>query len=629
MGKIRVLPEKLSNMIAAGEVIERPASVVKELVENSIDAGASKISVRSDRGGSKLISVSDDGSGMDSDDAMMCLEAHATSKILDENDIRNICTLGFRGEALPSIASVSRLTLRTRQKESIQGFELIVEGGKFIKSAPMGCAPGTEIIVRDIFFNIPARKKFMRSRTTEEKHIIDAFQLLALPNPSVSFELFMDGRNAFSTPAHSGLMPRITTFFGKETADGLIALEYEKNGIKISGFASKFENSRNSRKEQRTFVNGRAVESFAVYRGIKEAYGNMVEKGRFPPVIIFIELSPGMVDVNVHPAKREIRFRDERLVSEAVTAAVRESIRKGFVFPSYSFDYDKKAEAELKSEVESRLSSAPADTTDASEISKLSINSIMEGARIDYSLRQTAVFSKGIPESSQQSPVVGNTENTHAELAFKEISGSGDKAEGSQSETKISGDTGMRILGFLGATYIIAENPSGLVIIDQHAAHERVLFEKILKGSEEKGSVSQSLLFPITLELSRAESLLMEKHIAHFKEAGFEIENLGHDTVMINAIPAPLNQDNAGGLVRDMLAEMLESGGKSGQSDLESVASAACAAAVKAKDKMSIVEAESLIRQMNRCEMPFSCPHGRPTIVNLSLRELEKRFGRK
>ena len=294
MSSIRILPENISNKIAAGEVIERPASVVKELVENSIDASAKNIFVNIENSGKKLIAVVDDGTGMDSDDALLCLEAHATSKILKEEDINNIVTMGFRGEALPSIASISRFRLRTRKQNMVEGTEVIVHGGRFITENPVGCAPGTEIRVSDIFFNTPARKKFLKSAVTEEKHIHEALCLLALANPEVAFELKMDGRTLISTPADKDILPRLGVFLGSCVVSSMIPVDFENSGIKVSGYVSVPGFVRNNRREQRVFINGRAIKTNIAFSAIRDAYDTMIMKGTYPVITLYVNLDREM-----------------------------------------------------------------------------------------------------------------------------------------------------------------------------------------------------------------------------------------------------------------------------------------------------------------------------------------------
>lgn len=621
MSKIRVLPESISNRIAAGEVIERPASVVKELVENAIDAGAEKICVEIEKAGVRLIRVTDDGSGMDADDALLCLEPHATSKIAQERDIERIVTLGFRGEALPSIASVSRFSLKTRQRNALEGNEVIVQGGKFIKTAPVGCAPGTEMTVKDLFFNTPARKKFLKTEATEEKHIEEMLYMLALPYPQITFELFIDGKCIFSSPAHDTLLPRLKTFFGKAFVDGVLPVGYTSEDVKITGFIAMHGLNRNTRREQRTFVNGRGVESVTLYQGIREGYGSLVEKGRFPPVVLFISLDPGLVDVNVHPAKREVRFRNERKLAFDLAEAVRTALR---------------------------LTPAPSITVDPS----VSLKSMLDGADVSYEIRQaehpafdfqednpqpkafpSIRVPRMYPASGQQSEKNDEemTESRDGNQLFEELESKVQPlnfSEETSSVPELPGSGPLKIIGILDNTYILASGATGLIIIDQHAAHERVMFEKLLKGAS-PDSPAQKLLLPVNLELSRAEASFINKNAETLKLLGFEIDPLSSNTVMVSAIPSSIRQENIGGLIHDIISDLTENGASSPKANLEVLARAACVAAVKSHDHLTSGEALSLLHQMSRCELPFSCPHGRPTIINISIRELEKRFGRK
>ncbi len=601
MGSIRILPDSISNRIAAGEVIERPASVVKELLENAIDAGADKITVQIENSGTKLISVTDNGRGMDPDDAILCLEPHATSKISHAEDINRIYTLGFRGEALPSIASVSRLRLRTRRKNDIEGTEVYIEGGKLTDSVPVGCAPGTEINVRDLFFNTPARKKFLHSKGTEERHIQETLWSLALGFPLVSFELLMDGRIIFSSPSDKNILSRIQTFFGKEMPENLIPVENSGSNLKISGHMARHGFTRNSRREQRIFVNQRPVESAALYAGIREGYGSLTNDGRFPPVFLFIEMDPGFVDVNVHPAKREVRFREGRLVTSFISESIRDALRN---------------------------SQAPT----MSVSSDLQFRSILAGAGISYApkkqLQDTGMFdgnmSRPVLENIQLPPVCEENNNR------SESDGqTPPPAQACVEPEEHSAVSELKILAFLDETYILASSKNGLVIIDQHAAHERVMFEKILNTVGKMEIISQKLLIPITIELSRSEVLFLGKYSSYFSKLGFEFESFGANTVIVNSIPSGLTQENLRGLFSDMLSLLMEEGKTSGKIDEASIARAACKHSVKAHDKISFEEAQSLLRQLSRCELPFSCPHGRPVIINISYRELEKRFGRR
>lgn len=648
MSKIKLLPEQVSSKIAAGEVVERPASVVKELVENSLDAGATKITVSVEKSGERLISVIDDGEGMDQDDALLCFELHATSKIFKEEDIMGISSFGFRGEAMPSIASVSKITLRTRRRESQEGVEIVIIGGKLISSAPAGCAPGSEVIVRDLFFNIPARKKFLKSAATEEHHIVEVMTNIALANPHVSFELKLDGRTSFSSPSASTLVPRMRELFGREFADAMLPVSMTEGGVSVKGYIAKRAFTKPSRQEQRTFVNGRPIESFPVYKGIREGCGPMLDKGRYHPAILFLTMNPKAVDVNVHPAKREVRFKSEYEVTNCVRTAVAAALRAGDIMSAGmltdDFSDSQQREVQKVQEVPHQEETAspmakpplPAFAQPSSSVSpppqmqssSPQLDKIMRAAFLDYKPQEIPVPQPSLP--SFASPAARNIAS-HADsdsFMLRTPPSSQDLHTPEKTAEKPSpAALGLRLIGILNDSYILAESTEGLVMIDQHAAHERIMFEKIMKATAD--TLSQKLLIPITLELGRSDMAFVERNAAAFLKTGFEIEPFGQNTVKLNAIPSALPQNNAGGVFRDILSYAAENGLSSGRVDYDIVARAACSAAVKSHDKLSAEEALSLIRQMALCELPFSCPHGRPTLINVSFKEIERRFGRR
>ena len=640
MSRINLLPEQIYNKIAAGEVVERPASVLKELLENSLDAHADKISVRIQKAGSDMIAVVDNGDGMDADDALLCFEAHATSKIKAESDLFAITTMGFRGEALPSIASVSRITLRTRQKDSPEGSEVVIQGGKMVSSRPAGCAPGTEIIVRDLFFNTPARKKFLRSAGTEEHHIAEMMTSLALAHPEISFELRIDGRNFMNSPGSADLIPRIRHLFGRDYADALLPLSGGLNGIEVSGYIARRSFTKTTRSEQRLFVNSRPVESQAIYRAVRDGCGPVLDKGRYQPCILFIRMDPAMVDVNVHPAKREVRFSREFEVAAAVRNAVAQALREsgesdlapGTVYVpdpvrnpvSEPVPFELRPdspEPELISPkpfsiVNDPMPAKPAENQPEPEVEDAyDMELILKSAFLDYTpLSQQTVLKRASELPGLEKP------------AEKETPASDENPE-SPAPAAQGNSLGLRIIGILNQTYIIAEKADGLILIDQHAAHERVLFEKILKGVD--GTLSQRLLIPVTLELTRSEMVFVRKNGEALEKIGFEAEPFGANTIKLNAIPAVLSQDSSGQMFKDMLANLAESGNPGERANYEQIAMCACKAAVKANDQLSMAEAVSLLRQLSYCDLPFACPHGRPTILNISMKEIERRFGRR
>lgn len=642
MSKIKLLPEQVSSKIAAGEVVERPASVVKELVENSLDAGATKITVSVEKSGERLISVVDDGEGMDQDDALLCFELHATSKIFKEEDIMGISSFGFRGEAMPSIASVSKITLRTRRRESQEGVEIVITGGKLISSAPAGCAPGSEVIVRDLFFNIPARKKFLKSAATEEHHIVEVMTNIALANPHVSFELKLDGRTSFSSPSASTLVPRMRELFGREFADAMLPVAMTEGGVSVKGYIAKRAFTKPSRQEQRTFVNGRPIESFPVYKGIREGCGPMLDKGRYHPAILFLTMSPKAVDVNVHPAKREVRFKSEYEVTSCVRNAVAAALRAGDIMSAGmlpdEFSDSQRMEVREAPPLETAHSmekpslpsfAKPSPSVSApppEQSSSPELDRIMRAAFLDYKPQEMPVPQPLLP--SFASPSAHKTASDKDSFMLRTPHTQQNAVTPERTAEKPSpAALGLRLIGILNDSYILAESTEGLVMIDQHAAHERIMFEKIMKATAD--TLSQKLLIPITLELGRSDMAFVERNAATFMKAGFDIEPFGQNTVKLNAIPSALPQNNAGGVFRDILSYAAENGLSSGRVDYDIVARAACSAAVKSHDRLSAEEALSLIRQMALCELPFSCPHGRPTLINVSFKEIERRFGRR
>ena len=653
MSLIKVLPDQVSNKIAAGEVIERPASVVKELVENALDAHAKRIIVRVERAGQRLISVSDDGDGMDPEDARLCFEPHATSKIATEEDIFHIRSFGFRGEAMPSIASVSRMTVRTRRRESQEGFQVTINGGTPAETMPVGCAPGTETTVRDLFYNVPARRKFLRSNATEERHITEVMSLISLAHPDVAFELSLDNRKIISSGAGEDLMPRIRDIYGRDLADAMVTLDYDSGRVRIHGCITKRGVTRPTRSEQRIFVNGRPVESLPVYRGIKDGCGPMLDKGRYHPAVIFLTLDPELVDINVHPAKREIRFRNEFEITTAVRDAVADAMNRaarsdnpfldpGQTFPATSAEPEKPRPAAFDpAEFIRRQTFAPPVEHSAPILSTAAANQvfqktaepelppfrlerklerIMLAAKVDYTPVGAAPV-RSMPDLFKTIDPVRPPEPEEPDQSAEKTEPSGNPAG------SFPGRKGLHVLGFLENSYIIATMKETLVLIDQHAAHERVLYEQLLKRNRE--TLSQKLLIPISLELSHSDCRFIEGNQEIFNALGFEIDLFGEHTVKLNAIPQALRQDNAGGVLKDILSMVTENGSFNGRTDSARLAQAACKAAVKAHDKLTMEECDALLDQMAQCDLPYCCPHGRPTIINISLNELERRFGRK
>jgi len=658
MSKIRVMSEELSNRIAAGEVIERPASVVKEAVENAIDAGARRISVVAERAGSRLISVSDDGCGMDSDDVMLAIEPHGTSKLLSVEGLDAITTMGFRGEALPSIAAVSRFELYSRRPEDSEGTLLRVDGGKIRSAEPAGGPPGTRLTVRDLFFNTPARRKFLKSAATEENHITELMINLALANPEIGFELTLDNRRVWRL-APAPTEQRVRELFGRSFRERMLPAEHREHGWSLSGLVAEPGFTRIGRREQRIFINGRPVESPAIYRGIRDGYdAYSCETGRFPPVILHFAMPPEELDVNVHPAKREVRFRSEFAVTRFVAAAVSAALRRGTVGGEGSAAGEEESAAPLRS------ATLP------------SFDEAIAGAGVSYV--PAARVQRELPLDPPAEPVVltappgeaaprggaegascsGGGKHYRVELpplpsagGLSALTDLGNEAEraprsaASVPETERRGEEERReelpelpagfdwprdLLGIYDASFLLCSGDHGLVIVDQHAAHERVLFEAIVADLERGAEAGQRLLLPATLELSAAQFNLMLRHRPVFERLGFEFEPAGGSTVLLNAVPVRLGSRRAPEeMIPDMLDELVEGAARHLPVEPAYAARAACKAACKAHEELTPEAARQLLADLRRCRQGTLCPHGRPIMITLTRRELEKRFFRR
>jgi DNA mismatch repair protein MutL len=649
------MSRELANRIAAGEVVERPSSVVKELVENAIDSGASRISVTIEKSGSKLISVTDNGCGMDREDALLALETHGTSKLTDDADLMAIGTLGFRGEAIPSIASVSRFTLKTRRKEDREGTKIEVEAGILKSNAPTGGAAGTTVEVRDLFFNVPARKKFLKSPATEEHHIEEVMVNLALGHWEQSFELRVDRKLSFSSAGSQDQKLRIMELFGRSFAKNLLPVEYRENNVVISGFIAAPGFTRPARREQRVFVNRRAVESMAVWRGIRDGYGTLDhESGRFPPVILNISVPPEELDVNVHPAKREVRFKSEYSITRCVSSAVSAALRRNMQLPEELPESSPTLPSGIS--VENILDAAMVnyavkDKVQEEFFPQKEQPAAEPGGKEEYTVkaRETTPY---VPEKDPVDDFLAKTPYGIYPLSQIELPKPADGAVPLKREEKLNfggleaahtcldfaehpsfaGNWPTEVLGIWSDSYILCNSNSGMVIVDQHAAHERVLFEKILKAASEGSKSSQLLLIPQSLNLRSSEHRLIFKNREVFEKLGFEFEDAGGNTILISAVPADLAPvcRPVEEMIPDMLEELLMRQNNSSLAvDLDAAARAACHNAIRANDRLTLQEAANLIEEMKKCNQGTMCPHGRPTMITITKLELEKRFKRR
>ncbi len=559
MPLIKVLPVDIRNKIAAGEVIERPASVVKELIENAIDAGADDIRIDIVRGGKRLIRVSDNGAGMDRDDALLCFEPHATSKLAKEEDLFDIRTLGFRGEALPSISSVSKVKLSTGLRGSVSGVSVEIHGGE-VKEIRESSSSGTTFEVRDLFFNTPARKKFLKADNTELSHIVDSVTKEALSHCPVAFTLSSDNRETMILPSASGPRERITQIYGGEFVRELAEAGAVRDGMRLDAFVSKTSNFRNSKAHQFLFLNGRPVRDAALSRAVYRSYEGILPQDRHPIFFIFVDMDPRKVDFNVHPAKREVRFADTDSVYRFVYHTLREKVK------------------EDRAEFAAPFTEPPAFGGD------------------------------GVPVASSYSPSVPFTDSSfvseNMELPYKPL---------------------LPFI-YLGDTFIAVSGKGGLMLVDHHAAHERILYEKFLNRID---PLSHQLLFPEQVKLSHKEYGAILSHRELLNDFGIEIEDFGHDAVAVRSLPDALHGADIRGILTDAAVAIGE-GISPGRSLREALAARiACHGSVRGREILNQEELARLVSDLEKTEHPDQCPHGRPTRIFYSLDELKKMFGRK
>jgi DNA mismatch repair protein MutL len=603
MSRINILDDNTANRIAAGEVVERPASVVKELVENAIDAGGKRITVELGEGGKQLIRVTDDGCGMDADDALLCLQRFATSKIATASDLSEIGTLGFRGEALPSIAAVSRLRLTTREHEAGEGTEIIVNGGVMADVHPVGCPPGTMVEVRDLFFNTPARLKFLKVTNTERSHCIDWVQRLALAHPAIAFRVIHDASTCFVSPATGDMLPILAVMYGSTASREFIPVGYESPDIRIAGYISTPRLTRANRTHQHFFINGRLVRNRMMSHALTLAYGGLLPTGRQPICAVTIEMVPRLVDPNAHPTKIEVRFSRPWEVHHLIEQVVVEALRSANLIGEASFQ---------------QRVPAPDD---------------------DWDLRvgQERTAPRGTPRSGRPgwrpSPFADVIDEHEEGL---EVHGAPISAPVPQAPSlpvppapRYLLDEA-RVLGQVRNTYILAETPDALLLISQHRASEVMLAARLREQATARMGRSQRLAVPVSVELAARESSVVEGNLDLFASLGFEIEPFGKTAWLIRSIPVFLEGRNYEQVFRG-LAEQL------GDEDLppdlgkrmeRAVAVASCQAAVKAGERLSQREMEDLVEALAASGSPGLCPHGDPVIIALSHQELDRRFER-
>jgi DNA mismatch repair protein MutL len=691
MNRIHLLSEQVANQIAAGEVIERPASVVKELVENALDAQAARVTLEIQAGGRSLIRVTDDGTGMSRDDALLCLERHATSKIQKAEDLAAIVTMGFRGEALPSIASVSRFTLTTRERDggSPEGTQIVVNGGQIVEVKAAGSAPGTSVEVRQLFFNLPARRKFMRTEETEAAHIQHYLTLAALAYPEVAFTFQKDGRLVWQLPAQKSdaatssrldaLRERLRSLLGEEKllsvnftaaldesvkpeeTDIFETAQPEKSddnpglspvtrhsSLKIWGFIGSPGVSRATREGQHLFVNRRPVENRGLNYALLEGYHTALMKGRYPVCCLFLEIDPAAVDVNIHPAKREVKFHREFEIRKFVAQAVQETL---LAFHGQQSAAESKRRGEFpggRSSVTPKLpgsSAASPHQTSAPAISAPALPNFPEKLKPSLAieppkspgeqppLRMGFAPSEPVasePQTPSSIPVAPKQSEGGLHPPFSPEPIPQSAIYNPQSPTPLL-NVPLRLVGVVGELYVVLESDRGLVLLDQHAAHERILFEQMLNRLEQNGTApSQKLLLPETIELPARDANFLREQLIALTRLGVGLSEFGERTFLLDALPPFVKTADARHFVLDLVDELKAAGREVNLARLgeHTIAKTVCRHAVKANDPLAGAELENLVEDLRRCAMPYTCPHGRPTLIEMNYRELEKKFGR-
>lgn len=611
MSAIRPLPEILINQIAAGEVVERPASVVKELVENALDAGATRVDIDLEEGGVRLIRIRDNGGGIAAGELPLAVSRHATSKIASLDDLETVATLGFRGEALPSIASVSRFTLASRQAHDEHGAALQVEGGKVGEVAPRAHAPGTTVEVRELFYNVPARRKFLRAERTELGHIEEWLRSLALARPDVELRVSHNGKPSRRyKPGDLYSDARLGETLGEDFARQALRVDHSAAGLRLHGWIAQPHYSRASADQQYLYVNGRSVRDRSVAHAVKMAYGDVLYHGRQPAYVLFLELDPARVDVNVHPAKHEVRFRDARLVHDFVYRTLKDAL------------------AETRAGMEP-AAGAPAHPTGAAPMPSA------PGAGYAFSPLPSAAGANTAWQS-RQSPL--GLQVAEAPAAYAALYAS--PAGGAQMPALDNGpglpptaaDSGVPPLGYaiaqLHGIYILAENAEGLIVVDMHAAHERIGYERLKNAHDGIGLHAQPLLVPITLAVGERDADTAEREAATLAELGFEITRSGPGSLHVRSIPALLANAEPEALLRDVLTDLREHGQSRRVATArdELLSTMACHGAVRANRRLTLPEMNALLRDMEATERSGQCNHGRPTWARFSLAEIDRWF---
>ncbi|MBO4396760.1 MAG: DNA mismatch repair endonuclease MutL [Eubacterium sp.] len=631
--------DKLSiDQIAAGEVVERPLSIVKELVENAIDAGSAAITIELRGGGIDLIRVTDDGCGIPGDEVKTAFFRHATSKIKDAAELIHVMSLGFRGEALSSIAAVAKVELITRTRESIIGTRYIIEGGEEIKTEEIGCPEGTTIIVRDVFYNTPARRKFLKSAVTEGNAIRECIVQFSLSHPQIRFQLIMDGKPRVKTAGDRTLRSNIFSNFGSELTKILIPIESESNDMTLKGFIAKPEFSRGNRSYVYYFVNGRYIQNSVIHSAIMDGYRACLMNHRFPFTALLLNIPPEKLDVNVHPAKKEVRFKDEQIVYDLFFKSIKEALDKITLIPEETLDTGK---SDKRLQIDAGFTSSVTKNPEPFEKTRNLESVIREKENYASNSGQIRFDSNLVKslsginnyEDKQYSESNNNEDRSNPEIDYEKDSEINDVINDSEfvrenifREKELPS---FRIIGQVFDTYWLIEYENRLLIIDQHAAHEKVLYERVVAKMKSKQGMSQQLLSPIVCTLTGREITVLNENSEAFISLGYEWEDFGDTEILIQAVPADFLNLDPKEVFIDMLDSLIDGReGKKPEMVLDRLATISCKAAVKGENELSEPEAKALITEMLSLDEPYHCPHGRPTTIAMSKYEFEKKFKR-
>ncbi|WP_297437054.1 DNA mismatch repair endonuclease MutL [uncultured Clostridium sp.] len=642
MSRITILDQHTSNQIAAGEVVERPSSVVKELIENSIDAGSLNITIEIENGGSSLIRIIDDGHGIYNDDLKKAFMPHATSKIKNAEDIFKISTLGFRGEALPSIAAVSRVNMKSKNDEEENGWEINIDGGDITVDNEASVNRGTIIEVRDLFYNVPARKKFLKSDSREGAIINDIVSRISLAHPEISFKLFNNGKKVIHTYGTGELIDSIRSLYGKTTSEEILYFEHASDTVTIHGYIGKDTLARKSRNNQTVFVNKRYIKNRTISVAVENAYKSFNTGDKYPFFVLFIDIYPEYIDVNVHPTKSEIKFRDDKAVFSTVFKGIHDvlsiDVRNEFNGGTEFLEDIRAKELELEqcsfekrleelNELEAKLKNTEALYKEKTTVEMpISINrdDIQNNSFVSEDLNSLSTTDTGIDKSVNVDYVYNDVKKSSEE--FVSFESTVNKAN---EDIKTPKFPILEIIGQYNKTYILAQKEGTLYLIDQHAAHEKFLFEKYLKSIESNTLMIQPLMVPIVIELSLNDYGYFEEDKDIFENAGFKVEGFGMSSIKLNEVPYFLGKLDAKGFFLLILDNLKNLGsGKTVEVKYNKIASLACKAAVKANDVLSEEEMQKLLYDIRFLEDPFHCPHGRPTIIKFTSYDIDKMFKR-